>query len=74
MLSLSESGCLLRSNEPRLLGSNMALLIDLPRTGKLRLLAEVTYQLLPDLGLTFYATSPADREAIRDFVERTLMG
>jgi hypothetical protein len=73
VLSLSENGCLLRSSEPRLLGSNMTLVIDLSRTGKLQLLAEVTYQLLPDLGLTFHATSPSDREAISDFIERTLV-
>ncbi|MFQ5416958.1 MAG: PilZ domain-containing protein [Myxococcota bacterium] len=72
VLSLSESGCLLRSTEPQMLGSTMTLSLTLPRSGLLSVDAEVSYQLLPDLGLTFHATSPSDRAAIRSFIEHTL--
>jgi hypothetical protein len=71
VLSLSESGCLLRSTEPQMLGSMMTIEFTLPRSGRLCVEAEVTYQLLPDLGLTFHATSPSDRSAIRSFIERS---
>jgi hypothetical protein len=72
VLSLSETGCLLRSTEPQMLGSCFILSFALPRAGVLDLEAEVTYQLLPDLGVTFHATSPSHREAIADFIDRAL--
>jgi len=72
VLSLSESGCLLRSTEPQMLGSRFTLSFALPRAGTLELEAEVTYQLVPDLGMTFHATSPSDRKAISDFIDRSL--
>jgi hypothetical protein len=72
VLSLSETGCLLRSPEPQLLGSILRLDFVLPRTGKLGLDAEVTYQLLPDLGMTFHATSPSERESLREFIQDML--
>jgi hypothetical protein len=74
VLSLSESGCLLRSTEPQMLGSRFSLSFALPRTGTLELDGEVTYQLVPDLGMTFHATSPSDRRAISDFIDRSLLG
>ena len=43
-----------------MLGSRFALSFSLPRAGTLSLDVEVTYQLIPDLGLTFLATSPSD--------------
>ncbi len=73
VLSLSESGCLLRSAEPQMLGSRFTLSFALPRSGTLELEAEVTYQLIPDLGMTFHATSPSDRETISDFISRSLL-
>jgi hypothetical protein len=72
VLSLSESGCLLRSTEPQMLGSRFTLSFALPRAGTLELEGEVTYQLVPDLGMTFHATSPSDRKAISDFIDRSL--
>jgi hypothetical protein len=72
VLSLSQSGCLLRSSEPQMLGATLNISFTLPHSGRLSLDAEVSYQLLPDLGMTFHATSPADRKAIGDFVRRLL--
>jgi hypothetical protein len=68
MLSLSENGCLLRTPEPLMLGSMLEISFDLPRGGQLRLHAENAYQLVPDFGLIFHATSPSHREAIRGYV------
>ena len=73
VLSLSEGGCLLRSTAPQNLGVTFTLRFSLPRTGPLVLDAEVTYQLVPDLGLTFQSTSPTDREAITNFIQRSLL-
>lgn len=72
VLSLSENGCLLRSPEPLLLGSRIALGFELPRSGKLELDAEIAYQLVPDMGVVFNATSPSVREAIGAFVASAL--
>lgn len=72
VLSLSENGCLLRTPEPLLLGTRLELSFELPRSGALRLEAENAYQLLPDFGLIFHATAPADREAIKTYVAAAL--
>jgi len=72
VLSLSENGCLLRSPEPLLLGSRIALGFELPRTGSVEVDAEIAYQLVPDLGVVFNATSPGVREAIGGFVTSAL--
>ena len=72
VLSLSENGCLLRSTAPQNLGSVFTLGFELPRTGPLEVDAEVTYQLVPDLGLTFHGTAPSHRREIADFIERSL--
>jgi hypothetical protein len=74
VLWLSENGCLMRSPETMNLGSRLELRLDLPRTGVLELEAEIGYQLLPDLGLIFHATSPADRAAISAYVHDALNG
>ena len=72
VLSLSENGCLLRSPEPLLLGSRIALGFELPRTGAIEVDAEIAYQLVPDLGVVFNATSPGVREAIGGYVSAAL--
>lgn len=73
LLSLSESGCLLRSSEPLPLGSAVELCFELPDGGRIETRAASTYQLLPDTGLVFEATPAAGRQAIADFVERELL-
>ena len=72
VISLSESGCLLRSPEPLPLGCQLGVDFDLPGCGSIETRAESTYQLVPDHGLVFHATAPATRDAILDFVEQTL--
>jgi hypothetical protein len=72
VLSLSENGCLLRSPEPLLLGSRIALGFELPRSGAIEVDAEIAYQLVPDLGVVFNATSPGVREAIGGYVSAAL--
>ena len=72
VLSLSENGCLLRSPEPLLLGSRIALGFELPRRGAIEVDAEIAYQLVPDLGVVFNATSPGVREAIAGYVAAAL--
>ncbi|HEY8122508.1 MAG TPA: PilZ domain-containing protein [Myxococcota bacterium] len=72
VLSLSENGCLLRTQEPMPLGSSLELSFDLPRTGRIETRAEASYQLIPDFGLVFQSTPAASREAIRTFVEAHL--
>ncbi|HEY8156117.1 MAG TPA: PilZ domain-containing protein [Myxococcota bacterium] len=72
VLSLSENGCLLRTPETLLLGSRLSLGFELPRSGQIELDAEVAYQLIPDLGVVFNATSPGVREAIGSFVSSAL--
>jgi hypothetical protein len=73
VLSLSEGGCLLRSTAPQNLGARFTLRFSLPRSGPLVLDAEVIYQLVPDFGLTFHSTSPADRESITHFIKSSLL-
>lgn len=72
ILSLSENGCLLRSPEPLLLGTRVQLAFDLPGHGALEVRAETAYQLLPDLGMVFHGTSPADRRSLAGYVEQVL--
>jgi hypothetical protein len=73
VLSLSENGCLIRSPETLLLGSRLGLRLHLPRSGALEFDAETAYQLVPDMGLIFHATSPAVRTAISDYVQTALL-
>jgi hypothetical protein len=73
ILSLSENGCLLRSPEPLLLGTRIDLRFGLPNAGALELVAETAYQLVPDTGVIFHATSPDDRAAIGLFVKEALV-
>jgi hypothetical protein len=72
MLSLSSNGCLIRSPEPMLLGSRMEVGFALPRTGELRVEAEMAYQLLPDVGLIFHGITTTQRQAIERFVMEIL--
>jgi hypothetical protein len=72
VLSLSENGCLMRSPETPSLGTRLEMSFTLPRTGVLRIDAEIAYQLVPDLGIVFNGTSPAVREAIKVFVQDAL--
>ena len=72
ILSLSENGCLLRSPEPLLLGTRIELRFELPHAVPLDLIAETGYQLVPDIGVIFHATSPDDRAAIGRFVKEAL--
>lgn len=72
VLSLSENGCLLRSPEPLQLGSSIRLSFSLPRVGEIEVAGETAYQLVPDMGVIFESTSPAEREAIASFVSDQL--
>lgn len=72
VLSLSENGCLLRSPEDLLLGSELELQLDLPNFGHVTLSADSAYQLVPDTGLVFSALVAADRTAVSDYVKDVL--
>jgi hypothetical protein len=72
VLSLSENGCLLRTAEVPGLGTRLDVSFSLPRSGVLRLDAEIAYQLVPDLGIVFNGTSPGVREAIKGYVQDAL--
>jgi hypothetical protein len=72
VLSLSESGCLLRSPTPLQMGSEITLSFELPPLGPIETSAEIAYQLPPDLGLVFCSAPAASRDAIRTFVEQAL--
>jgi hypothetical protein len=72
ILSLSASGCLIRSCESLLLGSQIALRFSLPKFGSIEIGAQAGYQLVPDVGLIFDATSPCVRESIASFVAEAL--
>ncbi len=68
LLSLSENGCLLRSPEPIPLGACLALSFELPRAGAVEIDALASYQLVPDVGLSFSATPAAIRSKIACYV------
>lgn len=72
VLSLSENGCLLRSPEPLLLGSRLAIEFALPKAGLIETEVEAAYQLPPDVGLVFHATPPDARDAIAEYVIEAL--
>ena len=74
LLSLSENGCLVRSEEPLALDTPMEITFDLPRLGQVSTRAEPTYQLLPDTGVVFERTTPGHRRSIQVFVEQHLAG
>ncbi len=73
ILSLSENGCLMRSPEPVLLGTRIRLRFNLPHARTLELDGETAYQLVPDIGVIFNATSPTERAAIGAFVKGALV-
>jgi PilZ domain len=72
LLSLSQNGGLVRSSQPLELGAALDVAFELPRAGRIETRAEVSYHLLPDVGLVFQATPPAARRAILGFVEAML--
>jgi hypothetical protein len=68
VVSLSENGCLLRSGEALPLGSHLDIEFPLPKVGLVETEAEAAYQLPPDLGLVFHATTSEARTAISEYV------
>ena len=73
IVSLSESGCRLRTPEEVPMGSNLQLAFQLPDVGTVHVRAETTYQVLPDLGLIFSSLSPHVRQGIACFVAEVLL-
>ena len=73
VLSLSESGCLIRSTEAIPLGQQIQLELSLPGSGPLCLEAEAAYQLLPDVGLVFNSVPPARRRTLERFVTESIL-
>jgi hypothetical protein len=73
ILSLSENGCLMRSSEKLLLGSELEIELELPQFGRVTLWADSAYQLVPDNGLVFSALVAADRTALSDYVKHVLV-
>lgn len=73
VLSLSENGCLMRSSEAIALGRSLRIEFSLPETGSIRLNAEATYQLLPDVGLVFSGVAPGHREMLERFVTESIL-
>jgi len=71
--SLSENGCLVRSDEPLAMDTPLRISFDLPRLGRVETDAEPTYQLLPDTGLVFQRTTPGHRRSIQIFVEKNVL-
>ena len=72
VLSLSENGCLLRSPEDLQLGSELEIVIELPKFGRVTLWADSAYQLVPDNGLVFSSLVAADRTALSNYVKDVL--
>ncbi len=70
--SLSENGCLIRSDVPLAMETPMEIAFELPRLGRVVTQAEPTYQLLPDTGLVFQRTTPGHRRSIQIYVENHL--
>jgi hypothetical protein len=64
---------LIRSPEAILLGQKLRVELDLPRDGRVELVAEATYQLLPDTGLVFNALDPSAREALGRYVTEAIL-
>jgi hypothetical protein len=72
ILSISESGCLMRSPGDLVLGARIEVDFDLPRCGRLQLEGDVAYQLVPDIGVVFHAAPPQARQAIQLYVGEAL--
>ena len=70
--SISENGCLVRSEEPLPLGTRVEIQFQLPHLGAVRTAAAPTYQMLPDTGLVFERTTPGHRRSIQIYVEQSL--
>jgi len=73
MVSLSENGALLRSNEKISLGSSFDLAFRFDCGERVVLRAEAAYQLMPDLGIVFSGVDPAVRERIAAYVKDEIL-
>lgn len=73
VVSLSENGCLLRSDEAVELGTELLLSLPVPGVATIHLHAETAYQIKADMGLVFSSTSAKIRESINEYVTRTLI-
>lgn len=73
MVSLSENGALLRTDEKVSLGSNFEVAFDLPDGGRVALRAEAAYQLVPDLGIVFSGVDAAVRNQIASFIQDEIL-
>ena len=73
MRSLSENGALLRCEEKLPLGSNFDMKFVLPGAGPVKMRAEATYQLMPDLGIVFSGVEPTLRESINAFISESIL-
>jgi hypothetical protein len=73
VVSLSENGCLLRSDETVALGAALRLAFEMPSVGRVHVRAEAAYQIKSELGLVFSSTSADIRNAISGFVTRSLL-
>ena len=73
ILSVSENGCLVHSPDTLELSELVRLSFDLPRARRVDVEAEAAYQLGEDTGLIFQDAPSDAREAIRGFVDQTLL-
>lgn len=73
MVSLSENGALLRSQEKVPLGANFDVAFELPGQGSVSLRAEAAYQLMPHLGVVFSGVDSAVRSRIAGFIHDAIL-
>jgi hypothetical protein len=73
MVSLSENGALLRSEERVPLGANFDVAFELPGRGSISLRAEAAYQLMPHLGVVFSGVDSAVRTRIAGFIHDEIL-
>jgi hypothetical protein len=72
VLSLSEGGCLLRTNEILKKGAKLDLQFALPEYGLVSTAAECRYVRRGDAGIEFKSPAPDIRQSIAYFVTRQL--
>jgi hypothetical protein len=73
MVSLSENGALLRTDEKVSLGSSFQVEFELPDCGHVALRAEAAYQIKPDLGIVFSGVDPAVRNRLASFIQDEIL-
>jgi hypothetical protein len=73
VVSLSENGCLLRTDETIELGTELQVSVKMGDLGKVSVRAETAYQIKSELGLVFSSTWPKIRLVINEFVTRALL-